>query len=66
MNFGEFVQGKPQQAIPTSLLGREAEINQFFGLCRSVCFTLYQLFALALQVCILGLEHNLLRSKCKL
>ena len=50
MNFGEFVDGRPNQPIPPALLGHEAELAQFFDLCRGVCLQLYRLFAMALEV----------------
>ncbi len=51
MNFGEFVDGKAQQPLPSSLASHEAELNQFGVLCRELCIKLLRLFALGLRVC---------------
>ena len=50
LNFGEFISGKAQQALPPSLEGHEGELSLFMDLCRNVCLKLLQLFAIALKV----------------
>src|SRR5436190_15538661 len=50
INFGEFVNNKPQQPLPKCLISHEAELGRFMGLCRKTCDRILTLLALGLEV----------------
>lgn len=49
MNFGEFIDGKAQQALAPAIAPHEADIHHFYGLCHELCIELLKLFALGLK-----------------
>jgi len=53
LNLGEFSHGKMQQTMPPSLEKDETDLSNFFDSCRDLCNRLLELFAIALQVCII-------------
>ena len=50
LNFGEFVNGKAQQTVPSSLARNEPELSDFANRCKTTCLKLLELFAIGLQV----------------
>ena len=50
MNFGEFKNGKAQQALPPTLASREADFGQFEALCHELCIKLLRLIAFGIEV----------------
>lgn len=50
MNFGEYVDGKPQQILPKSLAPREQEIGHFMDMCHQICRKVLTILALGLGV----------------
>lgn len=49
-NFGEFVDGKPQQPIPKSLTPDVPQLDSFFDLCYHLCLKLNDLLGIGLEV----------------
>lgn len=49
INFGEFINGKAQQALAPALAPYEADIHHFYNLCHELCIKLLKLFALGLK-----------------
>ena len=49
MNFGEFIDGKAQQALAPAIATHEAEIHHFYDTCHELCIKLLKLFALGLK-----------------
>ena len=49
INFGEFINGKPQQALSPALAQHEADIHHFYDVCHELCMKLLKLFALGLK-----------------
>ncbi|KAI5811089.1 hypothetical protein DFH27DRAFT_475060 [Peziza echinospora] len=50
LNFGEFVDGKAQQALPPALKDHEVELAEFNSLCHNLSMKLLKLFALGLKI----------------
>jgi hypothetical protein len=50
MNFGEFVDGKPQQPLPEVLSSRLADLASFEGYCNKLMLKILTLFAIGLDV----------------
>ena len=49
-NIGEFVNGRAQQTLPEPLASNEQDVGDFFRSCHSLCKTILQLFARALEI----------------
>ena len=49
INFGEFIDGKAQQALSPAIAPHEANIHHFYGLCHDLSILLLKLFALGLK-----------------
>ena len=49
INFGEFINGKAQQALAPTLAPHEADIHHFYNLCHELSIKLLKLFALGLK-----------------
>ncbi|KAI5461378.1 hypothetical protein BGZ63DRAFT_234103 [Mariannaea sp. PMI_226] len=49
-NFGEFVQGKPQQPLPAPIIPDTPQISAFSDSCRNLCQKLLYLLGLGLEV----------------
>lgn len=49
-NIGEFVNGRAQQTLPEPLASNEQDVGNFFHNCHSLCKTILQLFARALEI----------------
>ena len=49
-NFGEFLNGKAQQPLPSSLTSDEARISGFADLCHDLCQKLLYLLGIGLGV----------------
>ena len=52
MNFGEFRNGRAQQALPAPLSSNESKIAGFEKSCHNLCIRLLRLFAIGLKVCL--------------
>ena len=50
MNFGEFVNGRPQQPLPEVLSSRESDLNAFQDYCNKLMLKILTLFAIGLNV----------------
>lgn len=50
MNFGEFMDGKPQQPLPEVLSSREVDLNAFQTYCNNLMLKILTLFAIGLNV----------------
>src|SRR6187402_2769892 len=50
MNFGEFINGKAQQPLPSSLGPHESELAQFQSYCHDMMLKILTLFAIGLEV----------------
>lgn len=50
MNFGEFINGKPQQPLPEVLSRREADLDAFQNYCYNLMLKILTLFAVGLGV----------------
>lgn len=50
-NFGQFVDGKPQQPIPSSIVPYEAQIEAFQDYCYQMTLKINTLLGIGLDVC---------------
>ena len=55
MNFGEFIDGKAQQALAPAIATHETDIHHFYDICHELCIKLLKLFALGLMASNLAL-----------
>ena len=49
-NFGEFINGKPQQALPPLLSAHESVLREFSQRCHALMLKILRLFAIGLKV----------------
>jgi isopenicillin N synthase-like dioxygenase len=50
-NFGQFIDGKAQQPIPSDIVPYEAQINAFQEHCYEMCLKINALLGIGLDVC---------------